>query len=493
VNLGKGTALKTGVNYVMLHFPDAHGAVTADADGQHRPEDILRVRAKLASTPDSLVMGVRQFTGNVPLRSRIGNNLTRVLTRLLIGHRLADTQTGLRGIPAGLLPHLLRMRSSGYEFELDMLIACKQQNVPIVQEPIHTVYIEGNMSSHFQPILDSMRIYFLLLRFSAVSLLTAVLDNIVFALALGATGSIGYSQIAGRLLAMTFNYFGARTMVFHSRQGHTVVLPKYVALVIVNGLFSYALIRWLHGNLGVKPIAAKLLAEGLLFIFNFAIQRDFVFKRRSSGAATDWDSYYLSVPPTAKLTRRYTTSVLLNAIKSHAAPAKPHSALSILEIGGANSCFVDSILGNVGTARYDVVDTNHNGLEMLRGRIGSRDIHLHEQSVLGLTLDQPADVVFSVGLIEHFDKNQTREAVLAHFNVLRPGGTVIITFPTPTLLYRMTRLLIESVGMWRFHDERPLKVDEVMEPIRERAEILFQTTMWPLLLTQHLIVARKRT
>ena len=100
--------------------------------------------------------------------------------------------------------------------------------------------------------------------------------------------------------------------------------------------------------------------------------------------------------------------------------------------------------------------------------------------------------MFSVGLVEHFDPARTREAILAHFSILRPGGIAIITFPTPTLLYRVTRGLIEAAGMWKFHDERPLKPAEVASSVKERGEILQQKLMWPLILTQHVVVARKR-
>jgi SAM-dependent methyltransferase len=283
-------------------------------------------------------------------------------------------------------------------------------------------------------------------------------------------------------------------MVFHSRQRHASVLPKYVFLVLMNGLVSYGLIIFLHGKLGIGAMSSKLIAEGLLFIANFAIQRDFVFTRRTavSARATDWDNYYTSVPITAKLTRRYTTSVLLDAIKRHATPPPSGKGLSILEIGGANSCFLDKIVATLDCRRYDVVDTNRYGLCLLRDRLkGKGVVYLHEKSVLGLTLDDQADVVFSVGLVEHFTPEQTCEAVRAHFKVLRPGGLAIITFPTPTLLYRLTRGLIESLGMWKFPDERPIKPPEVADAMRDCAAILDGKTLWPLLLTQHMIVARK--
>ncbi len=494
VNLGKGAALKTGMNYALVHFPGCSGVVTADADGQHHPEDVVRVAQRLREAPGTLVMGVRTFGSRVPLRSLIGNRATSVLLRLMVGQKLSDTQTGLRGIPATLIPHLLRVPSTGYEFELDMLMACKHQGYPIWQEPIRTIYLEGNRHSHFHPILDSMRIYVLLLRFSLLSLLTAVIDNVAFVLLLGMTGSIARSQAVARLLGMTFQYLGARSVVFHSRQRQAVVLPKYVLLVICNGFLSYGLIRLLHDGLGVRTIAAKLLAEGLLFIANFAIQRDFVFTRRESAAtATDWDSYYTRIPATARLTRRYTTARLLEAIERYVTPGSPGGRISIVEIGGANSCFVDPILAKVPCGSYDVVDTNEFGLSLLARRTGLSDVvKLHQQSVLALSLDNPADLVFSVGLVEHFDPGKTREAILAHFQALRPGGIAIITFPRPTVLYRVSRRLIEMAGMWRFFDERPLDPEEVIAAVRESGEVMHQQTLWPLFLTQQLIVARKR-
>ena len=156
-NLGKGAALKTGLNYAMVRFPGCVGVVTADADGQHHADDIRAVAEKLQAHPDKLVLGARQFDHDVPFRSKIGNTATRTLMRLVVGQKLTDTQTGLRGIPAALVPTLLRLPSTGYEFELDMLIACKHQACAIVETPIRTIYLEGNKSSHFRPVADSMR------------------------------------------------------------------------------------------------------------------------------------------------------------------------------------------------------------------------------------------------------------------------------------------------------------------------------------------------
>ncbi len=284
VNLGKGSALKTAINHVLCTFPNLVGIVTADADGQHHPEDIQRVGDALMSQPESLILGSRSFDREVPLRSRFGNIATRGIMHALLGQKLTDTQTGLRGIPASFLPKLLRHEATGYEFELEMLIAAHELSIPMVEVPIRTIYEAGNKSSHFNPIVDSMKIYFVLLRFSSVSVLSGLLDSLVYILVWNRTQNAIASQVLGRLVSVCFNYSMVRSSVFYSHQRHKTVLPKYLALVVASGTASYAGIHFMHQRFGVAPIPAKLLVETILFFVNFAVQRLFIFKPQEGTA-----------------------------------------------------------------------------------------------------------------------------------------------------------------------------------------------------------------
>ena len=293
-NLGKGAALKTGMRFLMAEFPSLEGIVTADADGQHHPEDIERVARAFAGQPQAVVLGVRRFQGQVPWRSRFGNWLTRWVLRLGVGQKLSDTQTGLRGIPALLWPRLLDIDANGYEFELEMLLAAHGLGVPVREEPVRTIYEPGNPTSHFNPLVDSMKIYFVLLRFASVSLMTAVLDNLVFYLAYRRTGHILASQILGRVMAVAFNYWMVRRSVFYSRQRHLVVLPQYLMLVLVSGAASYGGIRLLADRFGVYPVAAKLAVETLLFFANFAVQRMLIFRRRTAETQSAGGALWIS-------------------------------------------------------------------------------------------------------------------------------------------------------------------------------------------------------
>src|ERR1019366_4612974 len=243
----------------------------------HHPEDIERVAANLFRHPGALVLGSRTFDSAVPLRSRFGNILTRRLMQTLIGTRLGDTQTGLRGIPAALAERLLRVEARGDEFELEMLIAARHSGVPLVEVPIRTIYEPGNKSSHFNPLTDSMKIYFVLLRFSSVSLMAALLDNLIFYLVWKRTGHILGAQVVARLVSVTFNYSMVRARVFSSREAHQVLLPKYLLLVLASGALSYLGILALTIRMGVSAMPAKLFVETLLFFVNFAVQRMFIF------------------------------------------------------------------------------------------------------------------------------------------------------------------------------------------------------------------------
>ena len=294
INLGKGSALKTGFNFILCRYENALGVITADADGQHHVDDILKLCSRFQQNPDSLLMGVRRFGRDVPMRSRVGNQITRGILKVLVGNHLSDTQTGLRAIPRDLLAGLLRVAACGYEFELEMLLAVKQMGVDVIEEPIRTIYEPGNPTSHFRPLFDSMRIYFVLLRFSLIAVMSAALDNLLFYLLFAFTGSLLQAQVGARIAASLFNYFAVRKAAFRSDERNVVLLPRYLMLVAVNTLVSYAAIRSLTSVVPIGVLPAKILIESMLFVTNFAIQREFIFTRHKRGAP--------SVPSTARAT-----------------------------------------------------------------------------------------------------------------------------------------------------------------------------------------------
>lgn len=285
VNLGKGAALRMGFNHAHnthRQDPGYLGVITADADGQHLPADIAKIAESLAQNQQALILGVRSFQGQVPLRSRFGNSVTQTVFRFLVGEKITDTQTGLRGVPLSLIPVFLRITANRYEYELDMLIQCATNRHPIVQVPIATVYIDDNRSSHFNPIIDSAKIYLVFLRFIGSSLLTALVDNIVFILVYNASGNILLGQALARAVATVVNFTLNRNFVFKHQADKWRAFAKFLALVVVMGAVSYSLIRLIVEQTGMGVVPAKILAETGLYLINFATQRTLIFRKHDA-------------------------------------------------------------------------------------------------------------------------------------------------------------------------------------------------------------------
>lgn len=205
--------------------------------------------------------------------------------------------------------------------------------------------------------------------------------------------------------------------------------------------------------------------------------------------ATDWDRYYDRPAPTAHLTRRYTAHWLQSTVRQY---MSGKSQLSVIEFGGGNSCFFKGLAAALPIARYDIVDLNTKSLALFeqQGReVPSIATAAHRADLLTeAPALEPADIVYSVGLVEHFSPEGTREVVRRHFSCVKPGGIVIVTAPTPTWLYRAVRGAAEAIGVWAFPDERPLQPAEIVSAGEGLGTPRHAATLWPQVLTQHAVV-----
>jgi glycosyltransferase involved in cell wall biosynthesis len=279
VNQGKGQALKTGFTYFLDNFGNAVGLVTVDADGQHAIED----SEELYDNPNSFVLGVRDFSAeNIPFRSRFGNVLTKSVFKFTSGLKVSDTQTGLRGISSDFAKKLLRVPGERYEFEMNMLLECKTYKIEIKEVKIKTIYIEENKSSHFNPIVDSIKIYSVFFKFISSSLLSFGVDILLFTIFIFFLKDImPHSYIIGatilsRVLSSLINYSINKNAVFKSKGKNTIV--KYYILSVVQMLTSAFGVYILFSLLGTGEVVIKIVVDTLLFLLSFVIQREWVFK-----------------------------------------------------------------------------------------------------------------------------------------------------------------------------------------------------------------------
>ena len=158
-NLGKGSAIKTGLNYVRENFAEPYVAVTVDADGQHETGNILTVTRTALENPGTLVIGSRRLGKDAPFRSKSGNFITRKVLHALTPVTVYDTQSGLRAFDSSLTDLMCEIKGERYEYEMQVLIELTKRNIPIKEVRINALYIGKNTTSHFRTWYDAQRIY----------------------------------------------------------------------------------------------------------------------------------------------------------------------------------------------------------------------------------------------------------------------------------------------------------------------------------------------
>lgn len=281
VNMGKGRAIKTGFEYILKNYPNTLGAVTADCDGQHTVEDIEKCVYALRENKNDLVVGCRNFDEpQVPFKSRYGNKITRNIFKIFIGISITDTQTGLRAFGTDLMRKFLNTAGDRFEYETNMLIDCKTYDIKITEVPIETVYIENNAGTHFNPIKDSLRIYKLFFKYILAAVSSFIIDIVLYAILvhlININEKILVSTVIARILSSSYNFFMNSKVVFKKQSKSSII--KYVTLVIVQMLISAGLVTLLSSIIPIPSTIVKIVVDTIIFLVNFIIQREWVFKK----------------------------------------------------------------------------------------------------------------------------------------------------------------------------------------------------------------------
>ncbi len=156
-NLGKGASLTRG-----LQAARAARIATLDGDGQHRPQDLVRLRDASLAWPEHIVLGSRRRGRHDAPRPRfIANRVADFWVSWAAGHPIEDSQSGFRVYPAGLIAQLATRPAlaRGFAFESEVLIEAARLGYRTVAVDIPAIYGPAlQRASHFRPVSDITRI-----------------------------------------------------------------------------------------------------------------------------------------------------------------------------------------------------------------------------------------------------------------------------------------------------------------------------------------------
>ncbi len=160
-NLGKGASIKEGFNFIRK-ATNYDVVIIMDGDGQHHTEDVDRFLAHLEANNNDIVIGNRMgYTKNMPPIRFLTNKITSFLLSAMCGQHIPDTQCGFRLLTRSAID-TLRLTSSKYDTESEMLINASRKGLKIASIPIMTIY--SGEKSEIHPVRDTIRFIILLVK-----------------------------------------------------------------------------------------------------------------------------------------------------------------------------------------------------------------------------------------------------------------------------------------------------------------------------------------
>ncbi len=273
----KMCAAACGLQAIYAQNNGCQSIVLVDTLHGYQAEGILAFIRAAQALPGCLVVAERRSKVDRSFLARLAEKISHRLVRFFLGVSVNDLRSGLLAIPCAAVP-ALPPAGAGNEFELEMILASKRGGYPIHGQPVQPGPGGPEQADLFM--LNSMSLYFLLARYVSTSLLTAVVDNLVFIACYPLIHNLLVSIYLARLVAILVNYFLLRKVVFYSSEKTTRTFPRYIALVLVSGLAAALLIDFFNAEFHTGIVLGKIIAELLLYLVNFAVLNKLVFVHR---------------------------------------------------------------------------------------------------------------------------------------------------------------------------------------------------------------------
>jgi len=158
-NKGNGAAIKSGIRRATGDF-----VLIVDGDGQHPPEDSLRLASRLGEY--DLVIGARAEATQATQARRSGNAALNHLASYLTGRPIPDLTSGFRGARRAYLQEFLHLLPNGFSAPTTTTLAFIKAGYNVGFEPIEARQRIGN--SHIRLARDGTK--FLMIIFKIVTL-----------------------------------------------------------------------------------------------------------------------------------------------------------------------------------------------------------------------------------------------------------------------------------------------------------------------------------
>ena len=223
----------------------------------------------------------------------------------------------------------------------------------------------------------------------------------------------------------------------------------------------------------------------LLLIIKIILDKILVFKPLQF-KVTNWKKYYSKKPlKIVEKKRLNNINYILKVLKEN-----NFKGGKVLEYGGGNSSVAEAISKNYNIDKFTIVDSNEYGIELLDNK-NIKNLNKKCESIFDYNDKIEYDLIYSVGLIEHFQGKELEKCIKRHFKYAKNNSLVLFTFPVPKMKYKVIRFIYEIFNKWQYTDEVPLKKVYVEYLLKKHGKILYSEVNKGLILPQAIILVKK--
>ena len=191
----------------------------------------------------------------------------------------------MRAFHKSLIPNLLQIKGERYEYEMNMLLDFARKGIKLKEYTIETIYINDNEESHFDTIKDSARIYSQIIKFCCSSILSFIIDFLLYTICFLFSGSIILSNAIARIISLHFNFFVNKKFVFKNNKKDEKNLAgeyiSYLGLAAFIFAMNTLLLQGMVEALNINAFLAKIITEVVLFTLSYFVQRHLVFVKKN--------------------------------------------------------------------------------------------------------------------------------------------------------------------------------------------------------------------
>ncbi len=283
-SIDKLSAIKSGLDFIDLHFSKPNTIVIVDTEGYHTPESVKLIADEASLHPDTLILS-RQSQKEKKFWDRFVCSIKHLLYRRYVGIDVYGETNCLKAFSSQLMSFFTDICDNHYDHDINLLIKCRENDIPVMEIKTKTTKPLGN--THWIDVIHSAyKRHQNIIKFASSSFTAFLIDYALYSLILmlGADKinfiNLTFANITARIISSSVNFTINRRFVFKSNQSIQKSAAQFFTLASIILCCNSVVLNFLANILSINHYVAKIMTEMFFFVFNYTIQNFVIFKKR---------------------------------------------------------------------------------------------------------------------------------------------------------------------------------------------------------------------